>query len=79
MEMFVALFPFELARELRKEPLTKAVPILFATARGEPDVVTEGFAVGASLYLVKPFTTSTLLTMVRAAVSSMGMRPSAPT
>jgi CheY-like chemotaxis protein len=62
---------FELARALRGDPLTRETPILFATAKGEPDVVTEGFQVGASLYLVKPFTTSTLLTMVRAALATL--------
>jgi DNA-binding response OmpR family regulator len=59
----------ELARALRADDLTKDTPILFATAKGEPDMVAEGFQAGASLYLIKPFTTSTLLTMVRAAVA----------
>jgi two-component system phosphate regulon response regulator PhoB len=58
----------ELARELRKDNATAATPILFATARGEPQDVREGFASGATLYLIKPFTTTTLLSMVRAAV-----------
>ena len=59
----------ELARALKADEKTKEIPILFATARGEPETITEGFAAGASLYLVKPFTTATLLTMVRAAMS----------
>lgn len=65
---------FELARALREHPTTGATPIIFATAKGDPDVVSEGFAAGASLYLVKPFTTSTLLTMVRAAVATVGAK-----
>ena len=60
----------ELARALRQNEQTRRTPILFATARGEPDLMAEGFAAGASLYLVKPFTTTTLLTMVRAAIAT---------
>jgi DNA-binding response OmpR family regulator len=62
---------FELARHLRSEDNGRVTPILFVTARGEPDAMTEGFSAGASLYLVKPFTTTTLLTMVRGALATV--------
>lgn len=61
---------FELARELRAEPKSRLVPILFATARADGESENEGFNLGASFYLVKPFTTTLLLTMVRAALSA---------
>lgn len=68
--MMPGLNGFEVARALGADPATRDLPILFATALGDDKVMAEGFAAGASLYLVKPFTTSTLLTMVRAALAS---------
>lgn len=59
----------ELARALRIDDATRETPILFATAKGEHEMIQEGFHAGAQLYLVKPFTTGTLLAMVRAAVA----------
>lgn len=68
--MMPGMTGLELARALRGHVTTRTTPILFATAKGDDDMMAEGFAAGASLYLVKPFTTSTLLMMVRAAVSA---------
>lgn len=68
--MMPGLNGFELARALGADPTTRDVPILFATALGDDKVMAEGFEAGASLYLVKPFTSSTLLTMVRAALAN---------
>lgn len=67
--MMPGLNGFDLARLLHGDATTRGVPILFATARGEQESMTEGFEIGASLYLVKPFTTATLLTMARAALA----------
>jgi len=68
---------FELARSLRKADQSRRTPILFVTARGEADAMAEGFSAGASLYLVKPFTTTTLLTMVRGALGTAPLDASA--
>ncbi|MES2955295.1 MAG: phosphate regulon transcriptional regulator PhoB [Pseudomonadota bacterium] len=55
-----------LARHLRKEPRTKAIPILMLTARGdEPDKVA-GLDAGADDYITKPFSTQELLARIRA-------------
>jgi two-component system phosphate regulon response regulator PhoB len=59
----------ELARRLRAAEATAHTPILFATVRNEPEIIREAFAAGASLFLVKPFSTTTLLALVRAAVT----------
>lgn len=67
--MMPGLNGFDLARVLHGDAATKGVPILFATAKGEGSSMTEGFEIGATLYLVKPFTTATLLAMVRAALA----------
>lgn len=55
-----------LARHLRKEARTKAIPILMLTARGdEPDKVV-GLDAGADDYITKPFSTQELLARIRA-------------
>ncbi|MDP9360106.1 MAG: response regulator transcription factor [Acidobacteriota bacterium] len=55
-----------ICRELRREPATKAIPILMLTARGsERDRVT-GLELGADDYLVKPFSIRELAARVAA-------------
>lgn len=55
-----------LARHLRKDARTKAIPILMLTARGdEPDKVA-GLDAGADDYITKPFSTQELLARIRA-------------
>ncbi len=55
-----------LARQWRKDPRTKAIPILMLTARGdEPDKVA-GLDAGADDYITKPFSTQEMLARIRA-------------
>lgn len=56
----------ELTRQLRAHELTKDVPILLVTARGEPQDVIEGFDAGADDYIVKPFHGRELLARIDA-------------
>src|SRR6478752_3075365 len=56
----------QLARQWRKDPRTKGIPILMLTARGdEPDKVA-GLDAGADDYITKPFSTQELLARIRA-------------
>ncbi|CAN5854155.1 phosphate regulon transcriptional regulator PhoB [soil metagenome] len=56
----------QLARQWRKDPNTKAIPILMLTARGdEPDKVA-GLDAGADDYITKPFSTQEMLARIRA-------------
>ena len=56
----------QLARQWRKDPRTKAIPILMLTARGdEPDKVA-GLDAGADDYITKPFSTKEMLARIRA-------------
>ena len=56
----------QLARQWRKDPRTKAMPILMLTARGdEPDKVA-GLDAGADDYITKPFSTQEMLARIRA-------------
>jgi len=55
-----------LARQWRKDPRTKLIPILMLTARGdEPDKVA-GLDAGADDYITKPFSTQEMLARIRA-------------
>jgi CheY-like chemotaxis protein len=62
---------FELARHLAQDESTRAVPIIFATGLDERENAHEGFKAGASFYLTKPFSATTLMTMVRAALDGV--------
>jgi two-component system phosphate regulon response regulator PhoB len=55
-----------LARQWRKQPRSKDIPIIMLTAKGdEPDKV-EGLDAGADDYITKPFSTQELLARIRA-------------
>jgi len=56
----------ELVRELRGRPDTTRTPIIYLTARSEPEHVAEGYAAGANDYMVKPFDPIELVAHVRA-------------
>lgn len=57
---------WEVARELKSDPKTQAVPIMFLTSRGQEHDVLEGFDSGAADYMVKPFSPRELQVRVRA-------------
>jgi two-component system phosphate regulon response regulator PhoB len=56
----------ELARRLRREALTREVPIIMLTARGEEDDRVGGLEAGVDDYVVKPFSARELLARIRA-------------
>ena len=56
----------ELARRWRKEPLTRDVPIIMLTARGEENDRVGGLEAGVDDYVVKPFSARELLARIRA-------------
>lgn len=56
----------EYARRLRKEPLTREVPIIMLTARGEENDRVLGLESGADDYVVKPFSTRELVARIKA-------------
>ncbi len=57
------------ARKLKSNPLTARIPIIFLTAKSDSESVTQGFEVGASDYLTKPFSPSELLSRVKTHVA----------
>lgn len=56
----------ELARRLRKEELTRNVPIIMLTARGEETDRVGGFDAGVDDYVVKPFSPRELIARINA-------------
>jgi two-component system, OmpR family, phosphate regulon response regulator PhoB len=59
----------EVCRELRAGPLTANVPIILLTARARPQDLEQGYAAGATDYVVKPFSPRELLERVEAALA----------
>jgi len=55
----------ELARGLKRDPLTREIPIIMLTARGEEDDKVRGLESGADDYVTKPFSTRELLARIR--------------
>ncbi len=56
----------EFARRLRREDLTREIPIIMLTARGEEDDRVLGLDAGVDDYIVKPFSTRELIARIRA-------------
>ncbi|MBQ5824560.1 MAG: response regulator transcription factor [Clostridia bacterium] len=63
--MLPGLDGFEFCKKLRVD---KDTPILFVTARQEPDYVIEGFSLGADDYITKPFNFRELAARVEARI-----------
>jgi CheY-like chemotaxis protein len=54
-----------LARKIKESPATKDVPIIMITASKEVDMVKKSFSSGCVLFLPKPFTASSLLSLIQ--------------
>lgn len=64
--MLPSLSGLEITRWLRKRDLQNPTPILFVTAKTEPEHVAAGLDAGADDYLTKPFDTLVLMARVNA-------------
>ena len=56
----------ELARELKRDPNTRDLPIIMVTARAEEEEKVRGLDLGCDDYIVKPFSSTELVARVRA-------------
>ena len=56
---------YEVCQKIRKDPLTKDIPIIFLTAKTDPDSIVKGFELGAADYVTKPFNENELLARVK--------------
>lgn len=64
--MLPGLSGLEFARSLRREQLTREVPIIMLTARGEENDRVSGLEAGVDDYVVKPFSARELLARIKA-------------
>jgi DNA-binding response OmpR family regulator len=56
---------FQVCQEIRADPQLKDLKVVMLTAKGRETEVSKGIALGADLYVTKPFATRELLTNVR--------------
>lgn len=56
----------ELARRLKREDMTNAIPLIMLTAKGEEDNKIQGLEVGADDYITKPFSPRELVARLKA-------------
>jgi two-component system phosphate regulon response regulator PhoB len=64
--MLPGMSGIEFARRLRREELTREIPIIMLTARGEETERVGGLDAGVDDYVVKPFSTRELMARIRA-------------
>jgi len=64
--MLPGLSGLDLARRLRKEQLSREIPIIMLTARGEEMDRVSGLEAGIDDYVVKPFSSRELIARIRA-------------
>lgn len=72
--MLPGLDGVELCRRLKEDPLTRAVPVIMVTAKGEESDVVLGLGVGADDYVAKPFSPRELTARVRAVLRRGALR-----
>ncbi len=64
--MLPGLDGIELCRQLKQDPLTRPVPVIMVTAKGEESDVVLGLGMGADDYVTKPFSPRELVARVKA-------------
>jgi len=60
----------ELYEKMLADPVSKSIPVVFVTADNDSDTVTKALEMGASGYVVKPYSESILLSKVKIAVET---------
>ncbi len=64
--MLPGLDGLELCRRLKEDPVTRTIPVIMVTAKGEESEVVLGLGMGADDYVAKPFSPRELTARVRA-------------
>jgi two-component system, OmpR family, phosphate regulon response regulator PhoB len=64
--MLPGMSGLEYARRLKREELTREIPVIMLTARGEEDDRVIGLDTGVDDYVVKPFSTRELIARIKA-------------
>lgn len=64
----------EICGQLRQDPLTKDIPIIMVTAKGEESDAVIGLGIGADDYVTKPFRPKELMARISAVLRRTGTR-----
>ena len=59
---------FEVCQDLRQDPEFKDLRIMMLTVKGRDTEVSKGLALGADVYMTKPFSTKELIAQVKALI-----------
>ena len=63
---------YEACRQLKDNPATSDIPIVFLSAKGQETEIERGLASGAVEYIVKPFAPDELTTQVKKILQRVG-------
>ena len=72
--MLPGLDGVEVCRQMKQDPLTRSIPVIMVTAKGEETDVVVGLSVGADDYVAKPFRPKELLARVSAVLRRAPLR-----
>lgn len=72
--MLPGLDGVEVCRQLKEDPVTRPIPVVMVTAKGEESDVVLGLGVGADDYVSKPFSPKELLARVKAVLRRAPLR-----
>ena len=64
---------YEVCRQLKRNPRTRAIPVIFVTARGDAESEEHGFDTGAVDYITKPFKLPVVRARIRTHLTITGM------
>jgi len=56
---------YEACRQLKEDPATRSIPVVFLSAKGQEGEIEQGLASGAVEYIVKPFAPDELISQVK--------------
>ena len=68
----------EVLRKLKSDPLSKKIPVIMTTAKGDESDVVAGLELGADDYVVKPYSPKVLTARIRAALRRTVDMPNHP-
>lgn len=65
---------YEVCRRMQADPVLSSIPVIMLTARAQANDIEAGFDIGATDYIVKPFSPRELLSRVRGVLLRAGVR-----
>lgn len=65
---------YEACRQLKDNPATNTIPIVFLSAKGQETEIEQGLASGAEEYIVKPFAPDDLTNQVKEILRRAGVQ-----